>query len=120
MTRQISLFIVATLMFSAAACSQGNARPSGSVQVVGPIILDETQPSTEVTVGRSVVFSVEDPGAWALSANPANLVLLTPGGDQDGAVFNPGADTLDTGIVEIKLLNSMTGQELVFELTIIE
>jgi hypothetical protein len=65
-----------------------------------------------------VVFNVEDPGAWTMAADPADLVELTPGGELDGATFNPGAAALAAGSVTITLTNGTSGEVLTFAITI--
>ena len=113
------LLLSAALVGGAAACGGGASEsPSGSAQVIGPVILEPTQTSAEVTVGRTVVFNVEDPGAWMMAADPADLVELTPGGELDGAIFNPGATALAAGNVTITLTNGTSGEVLTFEITI--
>ena len=113
------LVLSAALIGSAAACGGGAIEsPSGSTQVIGPVIVEPTQTSAEVTVGRTVVFNVEDPGAWTMAADPVDLVELTPGGELDGATFNPGATALAAGSVTITLTNGTSGEVLTFEITI--
>jgi hypothetical protein len=113
------LLLSAALISGAAACGGGASEsPSGSTQVIGPVILEPTQASAEVTVGRTVVFNVEDPGAWTMAADPADLVELTPGGELDGATFSPGAAALAAGNVTITLTNSTSGEVLTFAITI--
>ena len=114
------LVLSAALVGSAAACggSSASESPSGSTQVIGPVILDPTQASAEVTVGRTVVFNVEDPGAWTMAADPADLVELTPGGELDGATFNPGAAALAAGSVTVTLTTGTSGEVLTFVITI--
>jgi hypothetical protein len=55
-----------------------------------------------------------------LAAEPAELVALSAGGEQGGAVLNPGAEALKPGVVEVTLTNSAAGETLVFQLTITE
>ena len=113
------LALIAVIIGGAAACSGGESEsPSGSTQVIGPVILDATQTSAEVALGRTVVFNVEDPGAWTMTADPADLVQLTPGGELDGATFNPGAATLAAGSVTVTLTNGGSGEVLTFAITI--
>jgi len=82
------------------------------------LILDSTQTSADVTVGRTIVFNVENPAAWTLSADPADLVQLTPGGESGGATFNPGATALAAGSVTITLTNETSGEVLTFAISI--
>ena len=114
------LLLSAALVGGAAACggSSASESPSGSTQVIGPVFLDAAQTSAEVTVGRTLVFNVEDPGAWTMAADPADLVELTPGGEKNGATFNPGAAALAAGSVTITLTNSTSGEVLTFAITI--
>ena len=113
------LALIAVIIGGAGACSGGASEsPSGSTQVIGPVILDATQTSAEVALGRTVVFNVEDPGAWTMTADPADLVQLTPGGELDGATFNPGAATLAAGSVTVTLTNGGSGEVLTFAITI--
>jgi len=114
------LLLSAALVGGAAACggSSASESPSGSTQVIGPVFLDAAQTSAEVTVGRTLVFNVEDPGAWTMAADPADLVELTPGGEKDGATFNPGAAALAAGSVTITLTNGTSGEVLTFAITI--
>jgi hypothetical protein len=114
------LVLGAALVGAAAACGGGavSPAPSESAQVIGPVILDPTQTTAEVALGRTVVFNVEDPGAWTLSAEPADLVELTQGGEQDGASFKPGALPLAAGSVTVSLTHGTSGEVLTFTLTI--
>ena len=114
------LVLSAALVGCAAACggSSASESPSDSVQVIGPVFLDAAQTSAEVVVGRTLVFNVEDPGAWTMAADPADLVELTPGGEKDGATFNPGAAALAAGSVTVTLTNGTSGEVLTFAITI--
>jgi len=114
------LLLSAALVGGAAACggSSASESPSGSTQVIGPVFLDAAQTSAEVSVGRTLVFNVEDPGAWTMAADPADLVELTPGGERNGATFNPGAAALAAGSVTITLTNGTSGEVLTFAITI--
>ena len=119
-SKSVQLLILGVaLVGSAAACAGSPSEsPSGSVQVIGPVILDSTQTSADVTVGRTIVFNVENPAAWTLSADPADLVQLTPGGESGGATFNPGATALAVGSVTITLTNETSGEVLTFAISI--
>lgn len=120
MLQNLRVVAFVALLLTAGACTVEPAAPSASAQVIGPVILDATQTSATIPVGRIAVFNVEDPGAWALTAEPTDLVALTAGGEQEGATFNPGAEMLAPGTVEITLTNATTGETLTFQLTITE
>ena len=53
-----------------------------------------------------------------MAADPADLVELTPGGEKDGATFNPGATALAAGSVTVTLTNGTSGEVLTFAITI--
>ena len=117
--RLTTLLLSGAMLFSVSACGDSaTSSPSASAQVIGPVILSADQTEGEVALGNTVVFDVEDPGAWTLAAVPAELVELTPGGEKDGAIFNPGAKALATGNVIVSLTNEATGENLTFVLTI--
>jgi hypothetical protein len=117
--RLTNLLLVSALFLSVSACGGSSASsPSSSAQAIGPVILNAEQTEGEVALGNTVVFDVEDPGAWTLVALPAELVELTPGGEKDGAIFNPGAKALATGNVIVSLRNEATGEGLTFVITI--
>ena len=120
MSSLFRIAVVAAMLLTATGCASEATSPSASAQVIGPIILDTTQTSATVPVGRTVVFNVENPGAWTLAAEPTELVALSAGGEQGGAVLNPGAEALKPGVVEVTLTNSAAGETLVFQLTITE
>lgn len=117
--RATRLLLISAMFLSVWACGGSNSSsPSSSTQVIGPVILNAEQTEGEVALGNTVVFDVEDPGAWTLAAVPAELVELTPGGEKDGAIFNPGAKALATGDVIVSLRNEATGESLTFVITI--
>ena len=59
--------------------------------MIGPIILGASDTTATVTVGRTVVFDVEDPADWEVTAEPEGLVDISLGGATGDAVFNPGS-----------------------------
>ena len=115
---QLLLLGFALIGGSAACTGTPSESPSGGAQVIGPVILDSAQTNAAVTVGQTIVFNVENPGAWALSADPADLVQLAPGGESGGATFNPGATALATGSVTITLTNEESNEVLTFAIEI--
>jgi len=88
-----------------------------SGEIVGPVILDADHTSGTVTVGRMVVFNVDNPETWAISADPEGLVRVQKGSDDGSATFNPGAEALKPGKATITLTNP-DGDKLVFTVTI--
>lgn len=91
---------------ASAVPASASAMPSGSgSQIVGPVILDETQSGATVKVGRMVVFSLENPETWKMAADPAGLVTLVPGTNDGSMMTNPGVETLAVGTVSVTLTN---------------
>jgi hypothetical protein len=118
------LFVLAALV---AACGAGGATavPStapaasdagGGAGVIAPTILDATSTTATVKVGWFVVFKLDDPSAWTMSADKPELVELTPGTDDGSVVTNPGARALAAGTGKVTLVNGST--TLVYTLTI--
>ena len=91
--------------------------PSESAQVVAPTILTKENASATVKIGTTVVFSVESPESWTLSASDPNLVELTVGMNDGMMVTNPGALARAAGSVLVTLANA-EGDEIIFELVI--
>ena len=89
----------------------------GGPGVVAPVFLDATTTTAEVAVGRFIVFNVDKPASWTMTADPADLVVLTPGSESADLVTNPGAETKAAGSVTVTLKNT-AGDTLVFTITI--
>lgn len=64
-----------------------------------------------------VVFNVDDPTTWEISAEPDGVVKVQKGYDDGSAVFNPGAEALEAGVATVTLTNP-AGEELVFTITV--
>ena len=106
-----------SVVVGACGGAASSASPSGSTQVVGPVILDPATTTAEVSVGRSVTFALDDPAAWTIAADHPELVTLSQGGEQGGALFNPGVTTLGAGVVVITATNA-DGTTVQFTITI--
>jgi hypothetical protein len=119
--RRLAVVLLAGLLV--AACSgtpSPSPVPSGSPaggEVVGPVILDAETTSASVTVGRWVVFNVDDPTTWEISAAPEGVVKVQKGYDDGSAVFNPGAEALKAGVATVTLTNP-AGDTLVYTITV--
>jgi hypothetical protein len=109
--------LILAVVVGACGGTTSSASPSGSTQVVGPVILDSTMTTAEVAVGRVVTFALDDPAAWTIAADHAELVTISQGGEQGGALFNPGITTLGAGVVAITATNA-DGTTLTFTITI--
>lgn len=115
-----SLFLVAcgtTSSPSPATPSQVPADSPVGPEIVGPVILDPEHTSATVTVGRMVVFNVDDPETWKISADPEGIMKVQEGFNDGSATFNPGAETLAPGTVTVTLTNP-AGDKLVFTITV--
>lgn len=122
------LLAILSIALLAAACgtttpsaSTGDATPTPaeSTEVVAPTILTKEVPSATVKIGSTVIFSVENPETWTLSASDPNKVELTAGSNAGGLVTNPGALVRMAGQVTVTLRNE-TGETVDFEITITE
>lgn len=101
-----------------AACG-GSAAPTAQPiggDIVAPVILDATQTSATVKTGWFIVFNLDDPASWKLSADKPELVELVPGTDDGSMVTNPGAKALKAGDVKITLDNGT--EQIVYAITI--
>ena len=117
--RRFAIILFAGLLL--AACS-GTSTPSpapspSGAGMVGPVILDAQNTSATVTVGRWVVFNVDDPTTWEISAAPEGVVSVQKGYDDGSAVFNPGAQALKPGVATVTLTNP-AADKLVFTITV--
>lgn len=110
--------LLAISMVAAAGCIGEAAAPSNDVQVIGPIILGVSDATATVTVGRTVVFDVEEPADWEVTADPEGLVDISLGGTLGGAVFNPGVTATNPGEVRVTLRRVGTGETRVHVITI--
>ena len=93
-----------------------SASPPGG-EIVGPVILDADHTSATVPVGRMVVFKVDNPETWAISADPDGIVDVQKGANDGSAIFNPGAEALAPGTTTVTLTNP-AGQKLEFMITV--
>ena len=120
--RRLGLLLVASLLV--AGCGSGSPSPSpvpsgapASAGIVGPVILDAQTTSATVAVGRMVVFNVQNPESWAVSADPAGVVSVQKGYSDGSATFNPGAEAVAAGTATVTL-TSAAGDKLVFTITV--
>ena len=118
---RLAVLLVAGLIL--AACG-GTSSPSPALsgsptggELVGPVILDAQNTAATVTVGRMVVFDVDDPETWEISAEPEGVVKVQKGYNDGSAIFNPGAEALMPGKATVTLANP-AGDELVFTITV--
>jgi len=101
----------------AAASAASSGTPAGA-GVIGPVILDAQTTSATVAVGRFVVFNVDDPTTWEISADPEGVVKVQKGYTDGSATFNPGAEALKPGRATVTLMNP-AGDKLVFTITVV-
>ena len=109
------LFLVACGGTSSQSPAASGAPPGG--EIVGPVILDAQNTSATVTVGRMVVFNVDNPETWEISAEPDGVVKVQKGYNDGSATFNPGAEAVKPGKATVTLSNP-AGDKLVFTITV--
>ena len=107
--------VLAIVLSACGGSATPTAQPIGG-DIVAPVILDASDTSATVKVGWFVVFNLDDPTSWKLSADKPELVELIPGTDDGSAVSNPGAKALKAGDVKITLDNG--SEQLVYAITI--
>lgn len=114
------LFLVACGGGASPSPAQPSAAPSGSpagAGLIGPVILEGETTSATVAVGRMVVFKVDDPETWAISADPEGIVKVQAGYNDGSATFNPGAEALAPGVATVTLTNP-AGDKLEYTITV--
>ena len=119
--RRLAVLLLAGI-FLAACGGTPSPSPAPSVspaggQIVGPVILDAQTTSATVTVGRMVVFNVDNPETWEISADPEGVVKVQKGYNDGSATFNPGAEALKPGKATVTLTNP-AGDKLVYTITV--
>jgi hypothetical protein len=118
---RILALLAMVLAVALAACGGSSATPTPAPiggDVMAPLILDATTTMGTIKVNQVVVFDVDDPTSWSLTADKPELVELIPGTDDGSSVGNPGAKGLKAGEVRIGLENG--SQSLVYTITILE
>ena len=113
----VGVALTAGLLFGACGGSTASPSASGPAEIVGPVMLDAATTTADVALGRYVTFALEDPAAWTIAADHAELVEITQGGEKDGAVFNPGLRAAGAGTVVVTATKS-DGTTILFTLTI--
>lgn len=89
--------------------------------MIGPIMVEPSQTEVTATVGRVIVFDVgDDPGQWEISSSDESVVSVQPGGERDGAVFNPGGEALQVGEATVTLSDPEGMDALEFTITVTE
>ena len=120
MRRLTVLLAVSLLLAACGGTSSPSPVPPSSPpggEIVGPVILDAENTSATVAVGRMVVFNVDDPETWEISAEPEGVVKVQKGYNDGSATFNPGAEALKPGTATVTLTNP-AGDKLVFTITV--
>lgn len=99
-----------------------SAQASPAASMIGPIMVEPDQTEVEATVGRSLNFNVgANPGDWDISSDNPAVVAVTKGGEQDGAVFNPGGEALAVGTATVTLTDTKSDLDaLVYTVTVTE
>ena len=117
--RRFTVLLLAGL-FLAACGGTSSPSPAPSAaggELVGPVILDAQNTSATVAVGRMVVFNVDNPETWEISADPEGVVKVQKGYNDGSATFNPGAEALKPGKATVTLTNPAS-DKLVFTITV--
>jgi hypothetical protein len=85
--------------------------------MIGPIVVEPGTTEVSATVGRFLDFKVDgDPADWKIESDAPEIVMVTQGGKQGDAVFNPGGKALKAGTAKIALVP--TGGGTTWEITV--
>jgi hypothetical protein len=110
-----SLLLVLSVALSACGGAAATASPIGG-DIMSPLMLDATTTTGSIKVNQFVVFKLDNPASWKLSADKPELVELVPGMDDGSSVSNPGAKGLKAGDVKITADDGTT--KIVYSITI--
>ena len=91
---------------SAAASSAAvSAAPSGTAGMLPPIIITEGQTTATAKVGDNIDIVVKKPAGTTIDTDKPDLLEVTQAHEDGGAVFNPGAKALKAGTATIIVTN---------------
>jgi len=82
-----------------------SAAPSGTAQMLPPVIVAEGQTTTTAKVGDFIDIVVRTPAGTTISTDKPELLEVTQAYEDGGAVFNPGAKALAPGTAIITVTN---------------
>jgi hypothetical protein len=91
---------------AAAPSTSSTTQPTGTSQMLPPIIVIPGQTDASVPVGRYIVFNVSDPAHTQVSTDKPDVLELSQGHDDGSAVFNPGAKALAEGTAIVTITES--------------
>lgn len=86
--------------------------------VLPPVMVEVGQSSVSAKVGETIVFNEPDPAAVTISTDRPDVLELTQGGPQGGAVMNPGAKALAAGTAMVTITPKNGGAPRTVEVTI--
>jgi len=107
----------------------GSPAPGGDSGSIGPVVMtaNELQGATvELSLSGHKTLDIDteslDPASYSLGGfDPDGIVVFTPGGERDGATFNPGIEAEAVGTTVVTLTNSDGGiQDLEFTVNVTE
>ena len=83
--------------------SASTIAPNGTSQMLPPVMVSPDQSEATVSVGRYIVFTVDDPAHTTVATDQPELLELSQGHDDGSAIFNPGGKALSTGTATVTL-----------------
>jgi hypothetical protein len=105
------LAIGGTACSDEATSTDTTAATNGNSQVVGPVMADITTvdgTTVEVSLGRVLVISADDPAAWSATIADQSVLSFQAGTVDGDASFNPGFTPLKAGSTEVTMTDGTT------------
>jgi hypothetical protein len=90
---------------SAAGSAAASAAPSGTAGMLPPVIITEGQDSATAKVGDFIDVVVKKPAGTTIDTDKPDLLEISQAHEDGGAVFNPGAKALAAGTATIIVTN---------------
>jgi hypothetical protein len=90
---------------STEASAAASAAPSGTAGMLPPVIITEGQDSATAKVGDFIDVVVKKPAGTTIDTDKPDLLEISQAHEDGGAVFNPGAKALAAGTATIIVTN---------------
>jgi len=102
--------------FGLGACSSDSdststTKPSGTNQIVGPVMADITTvdgTTVDVALSRVLVISAAEPAKWTATIADPSILSFQAGTSDGSAAFNPGFTPLKAGSTEVTMTDGAT------------
>jgi hypothetical protein len=116
--------LAAAATFGLSACSSTPAEETGSSSmVVAPTIVDVATldgQSVDISTGGFIDINTgdTDPADWSAEVENPDVINFTAGGEDGGAVMNPGIEGKAAGSTKVTLTNKTSGDVVTFTVNV--